>query len=138
MTRKLKFGAVGVSSLIVSFASLLLMIDVLGVHPAIAYAIQTVLALETNFLGNALYTWGDRATTPLRHRWLRYHATRIGLMVPVNQVLFFLLHPHLGTLAANTVCIAGATVANWFLNDRMIFRASSPAVAPQATSKESI
>ena len=121
--RKVKFGAVGIAGVIVSFASLYIMIDMLGVNPSVAYAIQTVLAIETNFFGNALYTWSDRNDLPLWRRWIRFHLTRVGLMVPFNQVLFWILHPLIGTLAANAVCIAAATTVNWFLNDRMIFRA---------------
>jgi putative flippase GtrA len=122
--RKVRFGLVGLSGVAVSFSSLYLLVDVLGWHRSLGYAIQTVLAVETNFFGNALWTWCDRKGVSLGRAWVRFHAARVGLMIPINQVVFWFFQPQLGTVPANAVCIGLATVANWFLNDRLVFRSS--------------
>lgn len=128
--RKTKFLSVGLVSLLVSFGSLYLFIDVLQWNRAISYALQTILAIETNYILNNAYTWGDRREGTARRRWLRFHIMRFGFMVPANQVIFFLLQPHLGTILANGMCIAVATIVNWFINDRWVFKAR----VPQATT----
>lgn len=135
LRRKGKFAVVGLGGVAVSFGSLYLMIDVAQLNPSLAYAIQTVLALETNFVGNALWTWRDRDHVSFGRAWVRFHATRLGLMIPINQVVFWALHPLAGTLPANAACLALATLANWFLNDRLVFRAARPPRPQSAPSR---
>ena len=64
--RKAKFAAVGFTSLCVSFLSLYLFIDVLQWNRVLSYALQTILALEVNYVLNNAYTWGDRAAGKTR------------------------------------------------------------------------
>ena len=47
-------------------------------------------------------------------------------MVPINQVLFFVLQPELGTLLANSCCVGAATVVNWFVNDPLGLQDPNP------------
>jgi putative flippase GtrA len=126
--RKIRFAIAGVIGLVVSFASLYILIDLLHWNRAVAYATQTVLALEANFILNDRFTWRDRDAGTAWQRWLRFHSVRFGIMVPLNQVAFFVLQPHLGTILANCCCVGAATVVNWFMNDRWVFRARSSKV----------
>lgn len=130
--RKLKFSLVGLISMAVSFGSLYLMIDVLGWNRGLGYAVQTVLAIECNYLLNSRFTWGDRSTGTPWQRWLRFHSARFGIMIPVNQLAFFWLQPRLGTLLANACCIGAATLVNWFINDRWVFKMRPEVMAGRA------
>lgn len=135
-TRKALFALAGLAGVAVSFGSLYLLIDVQGMNVSVAYAIQTVLAIETNFILNDRLTWSDRTHAgSFWRRFGRFHAARVGLMIPFNQVLFFFAHPVVGTILANLACLSAATVANWFLNDRWTFKNR---VSPVPLEKERV
>lgn len=119
--RKARFALVGLTGVAVSYLLLWIGIDVLGLNASLAYFLQMLVTVELNFLGNHLLTWRDRHGS-LAQRWVRFHAARLGLMIPINQVLFVVLERFTGFVAANTVCIALTTVVNWFVNDRWTFR----------------
>lgn len=121
--RKMKFGLVGIASLIVSYASLYALIHGAHWNPSAAYAVQTVLAIETNFLLNYYFTWRDRAGG-FWPTFAKFHVARVGLMIPINQALFAVAEHFTNFWAANTICVAASMVVNWFLNDRWTFKTS--------------
>lgn len=120
--RKLQFATVGASGLAASFATLYAAVMVFGLHPSVGYVLQTVAALQVNFMLNDAWTWRDRRSGSYWRRLTRFYFSRLTVMLPLNQLLFWALNPHVGIYAANAVCIITATCANWFINDRFVFR----------------
>lgn len=125
MARTSKFGVVGLITVGVSYASLILSVEVLGLSTAVGYVLQAVFAIEINFLLNWQFTWQERSGRNVRdftNQWLRFHASRL-FMVPANQVAFMAMTDLLmvNYLVANTVCIALATVVNFLIADRFVF-----------------
>jgi glycosyltransferase involved in cell wall biosynthesis/putative flippase GtrA len=135
MNRKVRYAAVGGTSLVASYGCLYLFATVAQLPTWLAYLLQTIVAIEINFLLNNAFTWKDRGGS-FRSRYLRFHAARVGVMIPLNQILFNLFHEliahaepgrtALALYGANTICVGVATVANWFINDRFSFRAPDP------------
>lgn len=139
--RKLLFSAVGISVMLLSFVELWVMISLLGMTAWVAYAIQTFLSVELNFLGNWLLTYRDRRTeNSVWRSLLLFHATRV-FTIPFNQLLFTIQVMWLGGwirsldvawltellgdgvpyLLANMVCIGTTTVLNYVAGDKLAF-----------------
>lgn len=122
--RKLVFGAVGVSVMLFSFVQLWIMMDLLGMPTWLAYAIQTVVSVELNFVLNYAITWRDRREEVSFWRAFSvFHATRIGLTIPLNQVLFVLQVDvlHWPFWLAQGICIGLTTVLNYVVGDKLVF-----------------
>lgn len=118
--RKLEFALAGALGAASSYLVLWITVDLLGINPTVAYLLQTVISVEVNFLANHLITWRDR-NTGFGTRWVRFHTTRVLLVLPANQLLFALFHPFTGVMIANTLVLGISTFANWFINDKWAF-----------------
>lgn len=149
----LLFGAVGIFVMLMSFVELWFMESVLGLIPLVAYAIQTVISVEANFLLNHYITYKvKRHRVSFARAFLMFHATRVGFTVPVNLVLYPVLsetvlpwvftqflpaHPGLLNytfFAAQTFCLALTFVVNYLVSKRTydqrgvtVVRSSEPA-----------
>lgn len=150
--RKVLFAAVGITVMLLSFVELWVMTALLGMTAWLAYAIQTVISVELNFIGNWLITYGDRRNeNSIWRSLLLFHLSR-SISIPFNQALFMLQVHWLpmwqwvailnmswinevfgsGVLLANAVCIAATTILNWLLGDKFVFGGEwvKKAVAP--------
>jgi putative flippase GtrA len=107
--RPLVFGIVGIIVMLASYGELWIMLDLLVLASWLAYGIQTVISLELNFVLNHLVTYRDRrAHVSFWRAFIGFHVSRVGIVVPLNMVLFPVLvdRVHLSFYVAQTICLA--------------------------------
>jgi putative flippase GtrA len=140
--RWLKFNAVGLLGVGVQLTALTLLAKVAGVH----YLIATPLAVETavlhNFIWHECYTWRDRTRTkPGRlQRLARFHVTNGLLSLIANVLLMRLLAGllHVPIVAANLLCIATCSFANFLMSHLLVFRMPAAALKGGTMRKNAI
>jgi putative flippase GtrA len=127
-----KFGIVGISNTLITFAVYTLLLKVFGVYYLAASAIGFIAGAVNGFLLNRAWTFrghvGD-ALTPVR--W----AIVQGCGLALNEGLLFLWVAGLGVdkLVAQGLAILIVTTVTFFANRAWTFRMQTPAaVAPQA------
>jgi putative flippase GtrA/glycosyltransferase involved in cell wall biosynthesis len=118
--RKLIFGSVGLSSMLVGYATLFACVHWLRLSPTVAYAIQALVAIELNFVLSYTITWRDRE----KSFWIslvKFHVPRLAT-IPLNQVLFnAFVYIGVNYLIANALCIIFTMVFNYTVADRFVF-----------------
>lgn len=120
--RQWEFAVVGIVSLLLGSLSLVFFVEFLSLPKPIAYALQTAIAIESNFWLNSALTWRDRMPDSKWRPWWRFHVSRIFTVVG-NQALFTcLIAANTPYLLAHTSCVAASTVVNYLISDRIVFR----------------
>lgn len=126
LIRWLKFNAVGLLGVGVQLTALILLTKVAGVHYLIATPLAVEAAVLHNFLWHERYTWRDRTRVKAGapQRLLRFHLTNGLLSLVANVLLMRLLAGllHLPLLAANVICIASCSLANFAMSHMIVFR----------------
>jgi putative flippase GtrA len=87
--RILGFSVVGGSVLIGGIVLLFVLVHFLHVEEHLAYLIQAITSIETNFFLNRFLNWKER-DGHLAAQWLKFHSTS-AITFPLNQALFALL-----------------------------------------------
>jgi putative flippase GtrA len=92
--------------------------------PALAAnAIAFLLAAQLNFILSSLFTWADRRTgQAIGRRWLMFHGSIAGMAV-LNMAVFAALRLVVPDLPASAAGIGVAAIGNYFIGDRVVFRA---------------
>ena len=122
LERQLKFAAVGLTSLLFGTVSLIFFVEVVHLSNTIAYAIQTVVAVEVNFILNCTITWRDRTQGKFWRSWWRYHLSRVFTII-FNQILFnSLVYIHTPYLLAFSVCIVVSLFINYTIGEKLVFK----------------
>jgi putative flippase GtrA len=130
-----KFGLVGVSNTLLTFAVYTLLLKVFGVWYLAASAIGFVVGTINSFLLNRRWTFrghvGD-ALTPVR--WTVVQCCGLG----VNEgLLYVFVHQaQLDKLLAQAFATAVVTVSTFFANRAWTFRMHAPAVMLEADGRE--
>jgi putative flippase GtrA len=93
------------------------------------------VSMEMNFVLSQFFTWRDRLSPALRpHRFLArlamFNLSAISTSGVVNQGVFNLLNLFIWYIPAAALGILAAAVANFLLNDRLVFRLWSASGAP--------
>lgn len=128
-----KFGIVGVSNTLLSFAVYTLLLKAFGVWYLAASGIGFAVGATNGFLWNRRWTFsghvGD-ALTPVR--WFVVQGS--GLLVNLGLVYLFVDGLGLGELVGQAVTIAIVTLLTFFANRSWTFRAPAPAVLVKSDS----
>jgi putative flippase GtrA len=123
--RPLRFVLVGSICGAVQLALLALFLR--GGAPVVpANVVAFLLSAQLNFVLSTLFIWHDRRagggmTRGLIRRWLGFHGSIAGTAV-LNQAVFVLALLVAPDLAASALGIGVAAVANFLLQDRLVFR----------------
>ena len=118
--RILGFSIVGGSVMIGGIVLLFVLVHFLRVEEHLAYLIQAITSIETNFFLNRFLNWKER-DGHLAAQWLRFHSTS-AITFPLNQALFALL-TWIGVqyLLVTLIGAGVAAVVNYFTNDHFVF-----------------
>lgn len=122
----IKFGIVGISNTLLTFAVYTLLLKVFGVWYLAASAIGFAVGATNGFLLNRRWTFREHvgdALTPVR--WGIVQSCGLG----INEGLLYLLVHNAGLdkLLAQALAIAVVTVTTFFLNRAWTFRTRPPA-----------
>ncbi|MBV9020865.1 MAG: GtrA family protein [Ktedonobacteraceae bacterium] len=122
--RYVGFGLVGIGVMMLGIVVLYVLVRFCRVEQNIAYFIQAVVSIETNFVLNKFVNWRDRKGK-LFPQWIKFHTTKIAVVV-LNQLLFaVLVYFEIHYLIATVIGVGVAAVVNYFTNDKIVFVGSS-------------
>ncbi len=117
----MKFGIVGISNTLLSFAVYALLLKVLGVWYLGASAIAFAVGAANGFLWNRRWTFREHvgdALTPVR--W--FVVQGCGLLLNLGLVYVFVEHAGLDKLVGQACATAIVTVLTFFANRAWTFR----------------
>ena len=128
LARPLRFGAVGISGIVVNSAILWVLVRELHLAVALGSAIATEAAILSNFALNDRWTIRGASDRSLGDRLLRFNGVAIGGMAITAAILTALTsYTHLHLLLANLLAVGAATAWNYVVNSRWTW--SRPQVA---------
>jgi dolichol-phosphate mannosyltransferase len=128
-----KFALVGASGVVVNSAVLVTLAEVFDAHKVIAWMFAVGLSILSNFLLNNAFTWRD-----IRHSSRIHFLLRGALAYPVavvgigaNFAVFYPLLKYVSSdfpfyVIFNFLGILAATVVNFVLSSRLVFKPSLP------------
>lgn len=122
-----KFNAVGAMGIVVQLVALTLLKS--GLH--LNYLIATALAVEGavihNFFWHERYTWSDREATSRLIRFAKFNLSNGAISILGNLALMRVLVGaiDLNYFVANGISIAGCSLLNFMVSDRLVFTARS-------------
>jgi putative flippase GtrA len=100
----------------------------LGVDKGIANAFALIVLAQLHFFASREITWAERWVPARDARWLFGRLARFdGMMATsmlANQITFEVAAPHVPLLVAGALGIGVASLINFAVSDRLIFRAS--------------
>jgi dolichol-phosphate mannosyltransferase len=118
--RVIGFLAVGGGVFISGAGLLCLLVSLLHIDTKIAYFIQAIYSIESNFLLNRCLNWSDRKGA-LASQWAKFHLAKVGT-VAIDQAVFAgLISIGMNYLVAKLVLTATLTLINYFVNNCVIF-----------------
>lgn len=114
------FSLVGGSVMIGGIIFLFILVHFLHVEKHIAYLLQAIVSIESNFFLNRFTNWKERDGNLLA-QWIKFHSTS-AVTFPLNQILFALLTWIGVQYLLVTIIGAGiAAIVNYVANDRFVF-----------------
>jgi putative flippase GtrA len=125
--RWLKFNLVGAIGIAVQLGVLALLRVGLGMDYLLATALAVEAAVVHNFVWHERFTWADRGSLTLAQsggRLVRFNLTTGAVSIAGNLVFMRLLVGGAGLpfIPANMLSIAGCSLLNFLLSDRVVFR----------------
>jgi len=122
LARPLRFAVTGGFAALIQLALLTLLTHA-GWAPLSANALAFLLAAQVNFIMSSRFTWRDRRESrPHWQRWAWFHISISGMAV-LNMGVFAIAVHIVPTLVASALGIGFAALGNFFLGDRIVFRA---------------
>jgi putative flippase GtrA len=126
--RVMRFIAVGGTCGLVQLSVLHALVAGPGMDERLANLLVAFpVSMEMNFVLSQFFTWRDRMSTSLKPRRFlarlaMFNLSAISTSGVVNQGVFNLLNLFMWYLPAAAIGILAAAVANFLLNDRIVFR----------------
>jgi putative flippase GtrA len=106
----------------------------------LANALAFLLSAQVNFLLSSLFTWRDRQLVgsvkrALLQRWITFHGSIVGTAA-LNMLVFAVAHQFLLTLIASASGILVASFVNFFMMNKLIFRAKQKTVCTEVDASK--
>ena len=105
-------------------ATLSLLVRGAGLGTSVAVALAVLVAVSHNFFWHEYFTWPERPRESRFHRWLSFHLST-GVMSVISNVAIttaVMAVTGLPAIASNIVAVAIVSIANFWVNDRLVFR----------------
>ena len=120
----MRFNLVGVMGFALQMTMLWLLVRWAGVSAGVAITIAVLAAVSHNFAWHERFTWRDRPREQRFKRWLSFHVSTgaISLLTNLGVTMLVMTATGLPVLPANVIAVAVASIANFWINDRLIFR----------------
>jgi putative flippase GtrA len=129
MTRWIRFNLVGVMGFALQTFVLWLLVRGTGLSAGVAITIAVLAAVSHNFVWHERFTWPNLPREKRFDRWLAFHVSTglVSVLTNLGITLIVMTATELSVVPANIIAVVLASVANFWINDRLIFRAA-PAV----------
>jgi putative flippase GtrA len=122
--RWIRFNLVGVMGFILQATTLWALVHWSGLPASVSVAIAVVVAVTHNFLWHERFTWSDRPRHDRARRWLSFNAST-GIISVVSNVCVtaaIMTFTGLPVLPSNVIAVIAASVLNFVISDRLVFR----------------
>jgi len=128
-TRWLRFNLVGALGFLLQTLALWLLVRGAGLSAGVAITIAVLTAVSHNFVWHERCTWPNLPREKRFDRWLAFHVSTglVSVLTNLGITMIVMTATGLSVVPANIIAVALASFANFWINDRLIFRAA-PAV----------
>ena len=132
----MRFNAVGVMGFSLQMLTLWLLVRWAGASAGVAVTVAVLAAVSHNFVWHERFTWRGLPRRHRMRRWLSFHLSTgtVSLLTNVGVTMVVMHLTGLPVLPANVVAVALGSFANFWINDRLIFR-PAPAVETAADTR---
>jgi putative flippase GtrA len=122
--RWLRFNLVGIVGFAVQMLTLAALTYGLGVHAAVAVPLAVFITVSHNFLWHERVTWPGQVRSGRWLRWISFNCSNGLVSIATNVVVtpLVLAATGLPLLVANAVAVVAASLVNFLVSDRLIFR----------------
>ena len=122
--RWVRFNLVGVMGFALQTATLWLLVRWTGVSAGVGITLAVMAAVSHNFVWHEHFTWPDLPREQRLKRWLSFHVSTgvISVLTNLGVTILVMTATGLPVVPANVIAVAIASVANFWINDRLIFR----------------
>lgn len=123
--RWIRFNVVGLMGFALQTVTLWALIHWSGLPASVSVAIAVLVAVTHNFLWHERYTWRDRPRSERTRRWLSFNASTgvVSLITNVGITMIVMTLTGLPVLPANIIAVVSASLLNFVISDRLVFRA---------------
>jgi putative flippase GtrA len=119
------FNLVGCAGFILQIGVLACLTRIWGWHYMVATVVAVEVAIVSNYLAHARWTWADRPGRTRRERLarpVRYQAaTALSMMLNLALTAAFVSRVELSPEAANVAAVAVCALVNFAAADRLVF-----------------
>lgn len=128
-TRWMRFNLVGAMGFLLQTLALWLLVRGAGLSAGVAITIAVLAAVSHNFVWHERFTWPNLPREKRFDRWLAFHISTglVSVLTNLGITMIVMTATGLSVVPANVIAVALASFANFWINDRLIFRAA-PAV----------
>ena len=129
MTQWIRFNLVGVMGFLLQTLALWILVRLAGLSASVAITIAVLAAVSHNFVWHERFTWPNRPREQRFNRWLAFQVSTgvVSVLTNLGITMIVMTATGLAVVPANIIAVALASFANFWINDRLIFR-PAPAV----------
>jgi putative flippase GtrA len=127
--RWMRFNLVGVMGFALQTLTLSALVRWVGVTAGVGVTIAVLAAVSHNFAWHERFTWPGLPRDQRVKRWISFNISTgtISVLTNLGITLIVMTATGLSVLWANVIAVAIASTANFWINDRLVFR-PAPAV----------
>jgi putative flippase GtrA len=122
--RWLRFNLVGIMGFSLQTLTLSALVRWSGLPATLSVAIAVLVAVSHNFLWHERFTWHDRPRDERAWRWLSFNASTgvISVISNIGVTMAVMTFTGLPVLTSNIIAVASASLLNFVISDRLVFR----------------
>lgn len=122
--RWMRFNLVGLMGFTLQAITLWALVRWSGLPSSVSIAIAVLVAVSHNFVWHERFTWRDRPRHERARRWLSFNASTglISLISNVGVTMAVMTVTGLPVLPSNIIAVVSASLLNFVISDRLVFR----------------
>jgi len=124
MRQWIRFNLVGVMGFSLQTLALWTLVRLAGLSATVAITIAVLAAVSHNFVWHERFTWPNLPREQRFNRWLAFHASTglLSVLTNLGITMIVMTATGLAVIPANVIAVVLASFANFWINDRLIFR----------------
>jgi putative flippase GtrA len=136
----MRFNLVGVMGFALQTATLWLLVRRAGLGAGAGITIAVLAAVSHNFAWHERFTWPNLPRDQRFKRWVAFHVSTgaVSVLTNLGVTMIVMTATGLSVVPANVIAVVIASTANFWINDRLIFRpapAFTKSLDPPAMSR---
>jgi dolichol-phosphate mannosyltransferase len=122
--RWIRFNLVGIMGFLVQTTILSMLVRVAGMRTSAAVVVAVLAAVSHNFFWHERFTWPGLPKESRLKRWISFHLSTgiVSIVSNVGMTMAVMSLTGLPVVASNVIAVAIVSVANFWVNDRVVFR----------------